>query len=61
MVPALCDKKEEDVALLGAELHSDLCYLKFGVIQFLVGCQRLKLFKIDLRPQSELEEIKNPE
>lgn len=49
------------VSLLGSELHSDLCCLKFGVALFLVGCQRLKLFKIDLRPQSELEEIRNPE
>lgn len=46
-------RKEEDVSQLGTELHSDLHYLKFGVILFLVGCQRLKLFKIDLRPQSE--------
>lgn len=43
-------RKREDVSVLGSELHSDLCYLKFGAVQFLVGCQRLKLFKIDLRP-----------
>lgn len=54
MVTGSCDKEEEDVSLLGSELHSDLCHSKFGVVQFLVGCQRLKLFKIDLRPQSEL-------
>lgn len=43
-------RKREDVSVLGSELDSDLCYLKFGAVQFLVGCQRLKLFKIDLRP-----------
>lgn len=25
-----------------------------------MGCQRIKLFKTDLRPQSELQGIKNP-
>lgn len=47
-------KKREDISLLGSQLHSDLCYLKSGVVQFLVGCQKVKFFKIDLRPQSEL-------
>lgn len=43
-----------------SKIHSDLYYLEFGAIQFLVGCQRIKLFKTDLRPQSELQGIKNP-
>lgn len=47
--------------MLGTEIHSDLYYLEFGAIQFLVGCQKIKLSKIDLRPQSELQGIKNPE
>lgn len=54
-------RKREDLSLLGTELRSDLCYLKFGVCQFLVKCRRLNLFKIDLRRQSELQEIRNPE
>lgn len=54
-------RKEENGSLLGTEIHSDLYYLEFGAIQFLVGCQRLKISKIYLRPQSELQEIKNPE
>lgn len=36
-------------------------YLNFGVVPFLVGWQGLKLFKTDLRPQSESSEIRNPE
>ena len=47
--------------MLGTEIHSDLYYLEFGAIQFLVGCQKIKLSMIDLRPQSELHGIKNPE
>lgn len=54
-------RKEEHGSLLGTEIHSDLYYLEVGAIQFSVGCQRLKLSKIDLRPQSELQEITNPE
>lgn len=53
-IQAYVTKKREDIFLLGNELHSYLCYLKFGVVQFLVGCQKLNFFEIDLRPQSEL-------
>lgn len=47
--------------MLGTEIHSDLYYLEFGAIQFLVGCQKIQLSKIDLRPHSELQGLKNPE